>query len=342
MTKPAVIVTGGAGYIGPHVCKALADERWLPVTIDNLSTGNASAVSHGPFEFGDLGDHTFVDSVFQKYRAKILVHVAASVSVSEASTNPSLYWRNNAVSTLTLIECAIRARCRHIVFTSTGAVYGEAGSSKLRENAITNPINAYGSSKLASEYMLRDFCANDEIRCVVLRLFNVAGADSDVDTSGMLLQRPHLIPTILEQIAIGQTKVQIFGNKHATPDGTCIRDYIHVKDVAASYCRALDLLQSGCAFDTINVGSGLGTSVSNIVSICEKITNVQLSRKVLPPRNGDASAVISNNSLMRTRLKIFQTHTIDDIIFDYWQWCQRISGTQPNDSISQSTNISKF
>ena len=330
MTKPAIIVTGGAGYIGPHVCKALSREGWLPVTIDNLSTGNASAVSHGPLEIGDLGKQEFVDAVFQKYRAKDLVHLAASISVGEASTNPALYWRNNTVATFKFIECAVRANCKHVVFTSTGAVYGEAKTGALSENVITAPINAYGASKLASEHMLRDFCANNELQCVVLRLFNVAGADTDIDTSGSLLQRPHLIPTILDRIVTGQREVSIFGSNHNTPDGTCVRDFIHVKDVAFSYCRALDLLQSGCSFDTINIGSGHGTSVLDIISICEKITDVQITRAIMEPRAGDASSIISDNRLMQERLKVSRLRMNDEIVKDYWQWCRKISDSNPN------------
>ena len=330
MTKPAVVVTGGAGYIGPHVCKALSGQGWLPITIDNLSTGNTSAVSYGPLEIGDLGDQAFVDAVFNKYNARSLTHLAASVSVGEASTNPTLYWRNNALSTFNLIECAVRARCKHVVFASTGAVYGEAGSNKLSEETVPIPINAYGASKLASEFMLRDLCANDDLQCVVLRLFNVAGADPEVDTSGSLLHRTHLIPTILDRIATGQTEICIYGTDHNTPDGTCIRDYIHVKDVATACCRALDLLKSGRSFDTINIGSGHGSSVSDIVSICEKITGVQVKRTILPPRSGDASLVIADNRLMQKRLKIDRLRMNYEIVNDYWQWCQSITISQRN------------
>ena len=325
MTKPAVVVTGGAGYIGPHVCKALSEEGWLPITIDNLSAGNTSAVSYGPLEIGDLNDQSFVDAVFQKYNVRSLTHLAASVSVGEASTNPTLYWRNNTLSTFNLIECAVRARCKHVVFASTGAVYGEAGANKLNEETIPIPINAYGASKLASEYMLRDLCANDELQCVVLRLFNVAGADAEVDTSGAILHRTHLIPTILDRIATGQTEVCIYGTNHNTPDGTCVRDYIHVKDVATAFCRAIDLLNSGCTFDVINIGSGHGTSVLDIISICERITGVQINRTILPPRIGDAAQVISDNRLMQKRLKIDGLHRNYEIVNDYWQWCQSIA-----------------
>jgi len=240
-----VLVTGGAGYIGSHACKALRAAGYTPVTYDNLSTGWADAVQFGPLERGELTDRARLDQVFETYRPRAILHFAALSQVGESMRDPGLYWHNNVAGSLSLMQAAVAAGCRDIVFSSTCATYGDQDNVVLDEACAQAPINAYGASKRAIEDMLRDFEAAHGLRHVIFRYFNVAGADPEAEIGEYHRPETHLIPLMLEATCGKREALTIFGTDYDTPDGTCIRDYVHVTDLVAAHVRGLEWLLEG-------------------------------------------------------------------------------------------------
>ncbi|MCE8458267.1 UDP-glucose 4-epimerase GalE, partial [Rhodovulum sulfidophilum] len=267
-----VLVTGGAGYIGSHACKALARAGHVPVCYDNLSTGWAEAVKFGPFERGDLADRARLDAVFATYRPVGVMHFAAFSQVGEAMRDPGKYWRNNVGGSLALIEAAVAAGCLNIVFSSTCAVYGDQDGVKLDEDSAQAPLNAYGASKRAIEDMLRDFEASHGLKSVIFRYFNVAGADPEAEIGEAHDPETHLIPVMLEAIEGRRPALTIHGTDYPTPDGTCIRDYIHVSDLVAAHVLGLDRLLAGKGSRVFNLGSGTGYSVREVIEAAQAVT----------------------------------------------------------------------
>ncbi|HHI71202.1 MAG TPA: UDP-glucose 4-epimerase GalE, partial [Rhodobacteraceae bacterium] len=240
-----VLVTGGAGYIGSHACKALRAAGYVPVTFDNLVTGWADAVKFGPFEQGDLLDRKALDQVFSRYQPVAVMHFAALSLVGESMEKPGLYWRNNVLGSLNLIEAAANAGCRKIVFSSTCATYGDQDNVVLDEDSPQEPINAYGASKRAIEDILGNFAQSDGIEHVIFRYFNVAGADPEAEIGEYHRPETHLIPLVLDAIAGRREALTIYGTDYDTPDGTCIRDYVHVCDLVDAHILGLEWLISG-------------------------------------------------------------------------------------------------
>ena len=239
MSGPHVLVTGGAGYIGSHACKALKAAGYVPVTYDSLVAGWRDAVKFGPFEQGDLADRARLDEVFATYQPVAVMHFAALSLVGEAMTNPGKYWRANVLSSLSLIEAAVAAGCLDFVFSSTCATYGAHDGVVLDEAKEQHPINAYGGSKRAIEDMLRDFGASDGLRTVIFRYFNVAGADPGGEVGEHHRPETHLIPLMLDAIDGKRPELTLHGTDYPTPDGTCIRDYVHVTDLADAHVLGL-------------------------------------------------------------------------------------------------------
>ena len=258
MTKH-VLVTGGAGYIGSHACKALRDAGYTPVAFDNLVTGWQDAVKFGPFEQGDLLDRSRLDAVFAKWRPVAVMHFAALSQVGESMSMPGKYWLNNVMGSLNLFEASIAAGCLNVVFSSTCATYGDHDNVVLDETTPQHPINAYGASKRAIEDMLRDFGASNGVNAVVFRYFNVAGADPEAEVGEFHRPETHLIPLMLDAIDGKRGALTIFGTDYDTPDGTCIRDYIHVVDLAKAHVVALERLlanENENKVEIFNLGTG--------------------------------------------------------------------------------------
>ena len=318
-----VLVTGGAGYIGSHACKALKRAGHTPVTYDNLSTGWAEAVKFGPFEQGELLDRTRLDQVFAQYRPDAVMHFAALSQVGESMSNPGKYWLNNACGSLNLIEAAVAAGCLNIVFSSTCATYGEQDNVVLDENSVQLPINAYGASKRAIEDMLRDFGASHGLNAVIFRYFNVAGADEDAEVGEFHQPETHLIPLILDAIAGKRDALTVFGTDYDTPDGTCIRDYVHVMDLVEAHVLGLDWLVAGKAPRVFNLGTGSGFSVREVMDVAAQVTGRPVPCTEGPRRAGDCTKLVSGSVRARDELGWRPDRsTLEQMIADAWRWHQ--------------------
>ncbi|MBO9465891.1 UDP-glucose 4-epimerase GalE [Tropicibacter sp. R15_0] len=316
-----VLVTGGAGYIGSHACKALKAAGFTPVTYDNLSTGWQDAVKFGPFEQGDLSDRARLDAVFAKWQPIAVMHFAALSQVGEAMAKPGLYWRNNVEGSLTLIEAAVAAGCLDFVFSSTCATYGEHDNVVLDENTPQEPLNAYGSSKLAVENILRDFEAAFGLRCVIFRYFNVAGGDPDGEVGEFHRPETHLIPVMLEAVDGKRPALTVHGTDYDTPDGTCIRDYVHVCDLVDAHVLGLHWLQEGKGSRVFNLGTGSGFSVREVIQAAGTVTNLPVPCSDGPRRAGDATKLVSGSTRAGEELGWQpKRSTMQHMIADAWHW----------------------
>lgn len=272
MKSKNILVTGGAGYIGSHACKALSLAGYTPVTYDNLVYGHSWAVKWGPLEIGDIQDRNRLADVIEKYNPEAVMHFAAFAYVGESVKDPGKYYRNNVAGTLTMLETLRHYNIDKLIFSSTCATYGVPDIVPIREDHPQRPINPYGSSKLMVERMLTDFDQAHSLRSISLRYFNAAGADPELEIGEAHNPETHLIPLILDVACGCRPIIQIFGNDYETPDGTCIRDYIHVSDLADAHVLALSSLESGASTTAYNLGNGQGISVMQIISAVEKIT----------------------------------------------------------------------
>jgi UDP-glucose 4-epimerase len=318
-----VLVTGGAGYIGSHACKALRAAGYEPVTYDSLVTGWSDAVKFGPFEQGDLLDRARLDAVFAKYEPIAVMHFAALSLVGESMTNPGLYWRNNVEGSRHLIEAAVEAGCMNFVFSSTCATYGDQDNVVLDENSVQQPINSYGASKRAIEDMLRDFEAAFGLRHVIFRYFNVAGADPDGEVGEYHRPETHLIPLMLDAIDGKRDALTVFGTDYDTPDGTCIRDYVHVCDLVDAHVLGLRWLSGGKRSRVFNLGTGSGFSVREVIDQSRTVTNRAVPYKEGPRRPGDCTKLVSGSTRAKSELGWSPTRsTLDQMIADAWRWHQ--------------------
>jgi UDP-glucose 4-epimerase len=318
-----VLVTGGAGYIGSHACKALRAAGYTPVTYDNLSTGWADAVQFGPLERGELTDRARLDQVFETYRPRAILHFAALSQVGESMRDPGLYWHNNVAGSLSLMQAAVAAGCRDIVFSSTCATYGDQDNVVLDEACAQAPINAYGASKRAIEDMLRDFEAAHGLRHVIFRYFNVAGADPEAEIGEYHRPETHLIPLMLEAIEGTREALTIFGTDYDTPDGTCIRDYVHVTDLVAAHVRGLEWLLEGQDSRVFNLGTGTGFSVREVIDQSAAVTNRPVPVIEGPRRAGDCTRLVSGSTRAEAELGWRPARsTLPQMIGDAWRWHQ--------------------
>lgn len=324
--KPSILVTGGAGYIGSHVCKALAKAGYQPVAYDNLSTGVERSVKWGPLEVGDILDKPRLSEVIQKHQPKAVVHMAAFIDAGESVRKPAKYFQNNVVGGLRVIEAMQENGVKHIVFSSTATVYGFPKILPLTEQSETSPINSYGRSKLIVEGMLKDFEVSDNITHAVLRYFNAAGADPEAEI-GCDQEKPNNLIPILMEIQIGKrAKLEIYGDDYETPDGTALRDYIHVQDLARAHILALDHLLSGKESLTLNLGTGKGQSVKEVVASVERVTGKKVPAKTIARRPGDAAILVADPSLAKKQLGWeAEFKAIDDIVKTAWGWEQKRS-----------------
>ncbi|OUS19562.1 UDP-glucose 4-epimerase GalE [Rhodobacterales bacterium 59_46_T64] len=318
-----VLVTGGAGYIGSHACKALRAAGYTPVTFDNLVTGWEDAVKFGPFEKGDLLDRARIDEVFAKYAPIAVMHFAALSQVGESMQVPGKYWRNNVVGSLNLIEAAVAANCHNFVFSSTCATYGDQDNVVLDENSAQHPINAYGASKRAIEDILRDFEASNGLNHVIFRYFNVAGADPEAEVGEHHQPETHLIPLMLDAIDGKRDALTIFGTDYETPDGTCIRDYVHVCDLVDAHVLGLKWLEKDKGSRVFNLGTGSGFSVREVIDHSRAVTNRAVPFNEGARRPGDCTKLVSGSTRAKQELGWTPTRsTLQTMIADAWKWHQ--------------------
>ncbi|PRY91645.1 UDP-glucose 4-epimerase GalE [Donghicola tyrosinivorans] len=318
-----VLVTGGAGYIGSHACKVLKAAGFTPVTFDNISTGWEEAVKFGPLEKGDLLDRARVDEVFAKYQPVAVMHFAAFSQVGESMKDPGLYWRNNVIGSLTLIEAAVAAGCKNFVFSSTCATYGEQDGVTLDENCAQAPINAYGASKRAIEDILENFEAAYGLNSVIFRYFNVAGADPEAEVGEFHQPETHLIPVMLDAIAGKRPALTIHGTDYDTPDGTCVRDYVHVMDLVQAHVLGVKWLLDGKGSRVFNLGTGDGFSVREVIDHSRTVTNREVPFDEGPRRPGDCVKLVSGSKRALDELGWTPEHsTLEQMIGDAWRWHQ--------------------
>lgn len=318
-----ILVTGGAGYIGSHACKALSQAGYMPVTYDNLITGWQDAVKYGPLEQGDLLDRARLDEVFAKHQPAAVMHFAALSQVGEAMREPGKYWSNNVTGSLTLMEAAVAAGCLDFVFSSTCATYGEHDNVVLNESSSQQPLNAYGASKRAIEDILRDFEAAHGLRHVIFRYFNVAGADPEGEVGEFHRPETHLVPLMLDAIDGKRDGLTVFGTDYDTPDGTCIRDYVHVCDLVDAHVLGLGWLEQGKDSRVFNLGTGSGFSVLEVIEQSKSVTNRPVPYSVGARREGDCTKLVSGSTRAEAELGWTpKRSTLETMIADAWRWHQ--------------------
>lgn len=318
-----VLVTGGAGYIGAHACKALSRAGYIPVAFDNLSTGWRGAVKFGPLEEGDLLDQERLKDVFMKYQPAAVMHFAALSQVGESMKEPARYWRENVLGAINLVEASVTAGCMRFVFSSTCATYGDQDGITLNEGSDQRPINAYGASKRAIEDILINYEASFGLRHVIFRYFNVAGADPEGEIGELHEPETHLIPLMLDAIEGKRPALTIYGTDYDTPDGTCIRDYVHVMDLVDAHILGLKWLEDGQESRVFNLGTGEGFSVREVVEHSSMVTNRTVPVTEGSRRPGDAVRLVSGSSRAQEELGWSPTRsTLKEMIADAWRWHQ--------------------
>lgn len=316
-----VLVTGGAGYIGSHTCKALALAGFAPVAVDNLVNGHDWAVQWGPLERGDIADQAFLDDAFARHRPVAVLHFAAFIAVGESVADPQKYYANNVAGTLSLLGAMRRAHCPRIVFSSTAAVYGEPLHVPIAEDHPLAPVNPYGRSKLMIEQMLRDFDHAYGTGSICLRYFNAAGADPDGELGEDHDPETHLIPLAVQAALGSRPPLQIFGDDYDTPDGTAVRDYIHVTDLADAHVRAVNRLLDKVRTEAFNLGTGRGNSVREIVDAIERTSGRRVPHDFAPRREGDAARLVASAEGVKAALGWSPQYTdIETIVNTAWRW----------------------
>ena len=316
-----ILVSGGAGYIGSHACKALALSGYTPISFDNLVYGHPWAVRWGPLEVGDIADRSRLDEVIEKYQPSAVMHFAAYAYVGESVRDPGKYYRNNVAGSLTLLETVRDHNIDNLIFSSTCATYGIPDHVPISETHPQRPINPYGASKLMIERMLQDFEVAHGLRSISLRYFNAAGADPEGEIGEAHDPETHLIPLVLDAAAGKRPAITVFGDDYDTPDGTCIRDYIHVSDLADAHVLALKALETGAKTTAYNLGNGQGFSVREVIDSASRVTGRQVPFTLGQRRVGDPAALVGDATRAMQELGWRpQLHDIDTMIDTAWQW----------------------
>ena len=321
-----ILVVGGAGYIGSHLVKELVDKEEV-IVLDNLSTGHREAVdSRAIFVKGNLGDEEDLQMIFSSYPIKAVMHFAANSLVGESVVDPLKYYQNNVASTLTLLKMMLKHDIKNFIFSSTAATYGIPNVEIIDETCPTAPINPYGQSKLMVERILLDFSRAYGLNYVVLRYFNAAGAYRTAEIGESHDPETHLIPIVLQHLAGKREKVSVFGSDYDTQDGTCIRDYIHVTDLANAHILALEaLLSEKKSAEIYNLGNGLGYSVKEVIETCEKVTGRKANVEMAPRREGDPARLVASSQKIFSELGWKAERDLETIIASAWKWHQEQS-----------------
>jgi UDP-glucose 4-epimerase/UDP-arabinose 4-epimerase len=323
-TKPTILVTGGAGYIGSHCCKALADTGYQPICFDNLTTGHADFVQWGPLISGDVHDSARIASLIRAHDVKAVMHFAAFSAVGESVADPQKYYVNNLSGTLGLLRGMREAGCETLVFSSTGAVYGNAGRDPIPESAAGQTVNPYGRSKFAIEQILADYRSAYQFKSACLRYFNACGADPAATIGERRDPETHLIPRALMALQGHVSDFAIFGEDYDTPDGTAVRDYIHVNDLAEAHIAALKLLMGGDAGGAFNLGTGVGYSVRQILDAIFAETGRAVPVVVKARRVGDPEILVADPTLAKDRLGFHATRSdLQNVVCSAWAWHQK-------------------
>ncbi|MGI6112934.1 MAG: UDP-glucose 4-epimerase GalE [Mahellales bacterium] len=316
-----ILVTGGAGYIGSHTVAELVDKGYEVVVIDNLEKGHRQAILGGRFYQGDLKDTDFLDHVFSNHNIQAIIHFAAYSLVGESMEDPAKYYNNNVVLGLNLLNKMMEYNTKYIVFSSTAAVYGQPKAIPITEEDAVEPTNPYGETKLSVERALKWYEGAYGIKYISLRYFNAAGAHIDGRIGEDHNPESHLIPIVLEAALGKRDKVYIFGDDYDTDDGTCVRDYIHVTDLADAHIKALDYLTKGGPSDVFNLGNGKGFSVKEIINIARKVTGVDIQWETAPRRAGDPAVLVASSEKARQCLGWQPRYgDISTIIETAWNW----------------------
>jgi UDP-arabinose 4-epimerase len=315
-----VLVTGGAGYIGSHTCKALARAGHLPIAYDNLHTGHPWAVKWGPLVQGDVNDPVALAAAIREHRPDAVINFAALAYVGESMAEPIRYYRNNVAGLITLIEVMLKHDVSSIVFSSSCATYGVPDRLPVDEGMWQRPINTYGRTKLMGEEILRDACAAHGLGAIALRYFNASGADPEGELGEEHDPETHIIPLVLQAAHGIRADISVFGSDYDTPDGTCVRDYVHVTDLAAAHVAALTRCRAG-SFEAYNLGAGQGSSIGDLIARAQVVTGREIRTIDAPRRAGDPPILVADVALARQALDWAPAHSsIDDIIRTAWAW----------------------
>jgi UDP-glucose-4-epimerase GalE len=319
--KGNVLVVGGAGYIGSHTCKELSRHGFVPVTLDNLSTGRRWAVQWGPLVQADIQDEMGLDRTFSEYRPLAVLHFAACAYVGESVANPAKYYKNNVSGSVVLFDAMRRHECKRVIFSSSCATYGASGAAPISENTRQSPINPYGRSKYMVEQILEDYRQAYGIQHVLLRYFNAAGADEDGDTGEVHEDETHLIPLCIFA-ALGEKEyLPVYGSDYSTPDGTAIRDYVHVSDLACAHVKALEYLLEDKGSNFFNLGTGKGSSVQTVVEAVERVSGRKVPVRHLSRRPGDPPVLVADCSKAEQELGFSCRYKdIADVVASAWRW----------------------
>jgi UDP-glucose 4-epimerase len=320
-----ILVTGGAGYIGSHCCKELSQKGFNPITIDNLVYGHSHFVKWGEFFEGDVGNPAHLKQCFSRHKIDAVMHFAAYAYVGESVQDPLKYYENNLRNTIALLHAVLENNVGYFVFSSTCATYGNPLKTPIDEDHPQNPINPYGKTKRMIEQILEDYQAAYGLKYISLRYFNAAGADPDADVGEDHDPETHLIPLVLDAAAGKSRAIKVFGTDYETPDGTCIRDYIHVTDLAGAHILAIERLLGGAGSSVYNLGNGQGFSVLEVIKRAEKITGKQIAVENTDRRPGDPPVLIASNAKAVKELGWQPRYAgLDDIIATAWRWHQKI------------------
>lgn len=316
------IVTGGAGYIGSHCCKELAKNGFTPVTVDNMSRGHKELVKWGPLYENDILDEKGLMSVFEKFAPIAVFHLAGLTYVNKSVKDPEIYYRNNTAGTLSLLRCMTKNNCSKIIFSSTAATYGKPEYIPIDENHPQKPTTPYGRSKLFIEQVLKDFDSAYGIKHASLRYFNACGADKDGDTGELHDPETHLVPLAIQAAIRRKENIKIFGSDYKTHDGTALRDYIHVSDLAEAHFKAFQFLSEGSGESiSVNLGTGNALSVLDIIRSVEKISGMKIKKIFVPRRSGDPEILVADQSMARSILNWkCSSSSIDNIVKTALEW----------------------
>jgi UDP-glucose 4-epimerase len=326
-----LLVTGGAGYIGSHMAYSLRDRALPFVVLDNLSTGNRRLLPpETPLIVGDVGDEALLDRVLSEHAIDFVIHFAGSIKVEESVANPLLYYENNTAFTRTLLSACVRHCVKGFIFSSTAAVYGNVGAQRIAEDTPSDPVSPYGRSKLMSEWIIEDVARAHRLRYVILRYFNVAGADPHGRSGQIVRDATHLIKVALEVATGARERILIYGDDYPTPDGTCVRDFIHVSDLAAAHVSAVDYLNQGGASQILNCGYGRGTSVRQVLTELERLIGRPVPSTIGPRRPGDVETVIADPARIRRVLDWRPQHeALSVILSTALEWERKLLAESP-------------